>query len=111
MSADPFVIHGSYPNDNSNNRDFNNLFLQRTFLCMERLNDKILKKVNEPFSFDCKEYNTIDDAIEKLFEEEMLSNNRRMKIVEIPAIIPDAFTSDALSHILKKNYCGLIRKS
>lgn len=112
MSVDPFIMHGHYPNNNSNNRDFNNLFLQKTFLCMERLNEPQLKNINEPFSFDCKEYKMIDDAIDKLFEEEAISRNtRRMKIVQIPAIIPDALTNDALSHILKKKYWGIVRKS
>jgi hypothetical protein len=112
MSIDPFIIHGHYPNDNSNNRDFNNLFLQKTFLCMERLHEPNLKKTNEPYSFDCKEYKTIDDAIDKFFEEDKISKNtRRMKIIQLPVIIPEAITNDALSHILKKNYWGLVRKS
>lgn len=115
MSADSFAIHGHWPNNNSNNsnnRNFNNLFLQKTFLCMEKLNIPDFKKTNEPFSFDCKEYKSIDDAIDKFFEEEIKSGNtRRMNIVQIPIIVPDSLTNDVLSHILKKKYWGLVQKS
>jgi len=109
MSADPFIIHGVYPNDNSKNRDFNSVFLQKTFLCMERVKEEGLKKPNDRISFDCKQFETIDKAIDKLFEEEKLQK-KRMKIVQIPSIIPESLTNDALNHILKKKYWGIVRK-
>ena len=111
MSIDPFVIHGHYPNNNSQNREFNNIFLQKTFLCMERSTNAKFNVMNEPFSFDCKEYKTIDDAVFNLFEEDKISKNtRRMRIIQLPAIIPDAFTNDILNHTLKKTYWGVVRK-
>lgn len=109
MSVDPFIIHGSYPNGNPKNMDFNHLFLQKTFLCMERLKDENLKKTNDRISFDCKKYESIDKAIEKLNEEEKI-HKRRMKVVQIPGIIPESLENDALNHKLKKKYWGIVRK-
>lgn len=110
MSADPFVIHGSFPNDNSKNKGISNLFLQKTFLCMESLkNNEISIKRENPISFDCKQYERIEDATDKLFEEEK-NNHRRMKIVQIPIIVPESLTDDVLCHILKKQYWGIVRK-
>jgi hypothetical protein len=108
MSVDPFIVHGYYPNDNPNNREFNSLFLQKTFLCMERLNEIKKNNHDEKLSFDCKEYKTIEHAISKISEEK--NNNRRTRIVQIPSIISESLIDKVLYYHLREQYWGNVKR-
>ncbi len=109
MSADPFAMHISYPsNNNSNKKDFGNLIVNRTFLCMERLNNITTNKREEKLSFDCQEYNTVEDAIVKIREER--NHNRRVNIVQIPKIISESLLDKVLYYHLRKEYWGNVKR-
>jgi hypothetical protein len=103
MSVETFVVY-----DRMNNIKFGDVFLNKTFLCMENVKNK--EDINRQLSFDCKQYNTIDTAINKLIEEkENIENTkRRMTIVQIPEIVPDILTNQAINRALKRKYWGQI---
>jgi retron-type reverse transcriptase len=89
---------------------FDNLFLNRTFLCMENVNKSKYPDISErPLVFQCKQY-TNEIIFEKYNEEMMANTNKRITILDVPVTIPDFLVKPTLNHLLQKKYWHGINK-